>query len=420
MGNARLEDRHLADLHALAAELDVPRFRMLGRGELAAAIRERGGGDEVDEPADVEADEPADEEVETEDVTGVLDVMPRRFGFLRLTGLEAAEGDVYVSASQIRRCELLPGDEVSGPARPARRDERHPALVHVDRVNGGDPATSKRRAFDDLTAVPPSRRLDLGSPSTGSEEGDSVVRAVDLLAPLALGQRVLVSVASGSDRATLLRALTVAISGGRVASGGPAAVIVALVDERPEEATRWREIAPDAELALATAEMPSREQVALVELALARAKRLVESGGDVVLIVDSLSRLAVAQGDTAPVKRLFGSGRETREEGAGSLTVIATMLDEDEEDGEGLRAVRTTENVTIRLDESAAAAEASLTLDVGATQSTDERGLREGGELEAARALRARLADAGAEAARELGELIADSKSNEELLSRLG
>ncbi|MGI9557874.1 MAG: hypothetical protein ACR2N5_08030, partial [Solirubrobacterales bacterium] len=241
----RLEDRHIAELHELARELEVPRYRLLGRGELVDAIRERGGDDpdaarrqsgssekekasadrsrssrrrggrgrgrsrqkEAAKPSppdgDDEDDAEGDEDEVTEDVTGVLDVMPRRFGFLRLSGLEAAEGDVYVSASQIRRCELLSGDEVAGPARAARRGERHPALVHVDKVNGSDPAESKRTEFDDLTAVPATRRIGLGSPSTGSSEGDALVRAVDLLAPLAFGQRVLVSAAPGSGRTSL-------------------------------------------------------------------------------------------------------------------------------------------------------------------------------------------------------------------------
>src|SRR3954454_18416361 len=134
----KLADMHLADLHARAAELGVPRYRLLRRDDLVTAISERGGdaegtGPEADdgEPAEQEAKPERErlEDAETEAVAGVLEVTPQRYGFLRLGGLEAQTDDVYVSASQIRRCELRSGDEVAGPARAPRRGERHRALV---------------------------------------------------------------------------------------------------------------------------------------------------------------------------------------------------------------------------------------------------------------------------------------------------
>lgn len=476
----KLEDRHLADLHALAGELEVPSFRKLGRDELVAAIRDQGGedldsssadaespdsssaeseltdatssrassesesrsrsssrrrggrgrrrGGPAEKPAkrsrDSEAREAEDEEdladEETEAVEGVLDVMPRRYGFLRLSGLESADGDVYISASQIRRCELKPGDRVAGPARKPRRGERHPALVHVDTVNGVEPTESERDQFEDLTPISPTRRLELGSPASGSKEGVMLIRAVDLLCPLGLGQRVLVRAGARSGRSTLLRGLANALGEKTPASDEPIVTIVVLIDERPEEATRWRDEVEGAELAIATADMRPGEQVANVELALARAKRLVESGTDVVLIVDSLSRLAVAHDDSGPVKRLFGAGRETKEDDAGSLTVIATLLDGDE-DGDGpLRAVSTTESAVIRLDTELADAGVFPSLDVGATRSGDEAELRDADELKAARKLRERLVELDApDAARELAELIENSSTNAELLSKL-
>ena len=143
-----------------------------------------------------------------------------------------------------------------------------------------------------------------------------LVRAVDLLAPLAYGQRVLVRAAPRSGRTTLLRSLARA-----AAATDTARVIVLLIDERPEEATAWREALPVAEFAIATAELAPVEQVRTAELALERARRLAEAGTDAVLVCDSLSRLAFAAGDVAEVKRLFGSGRNLA--GGGSLTVIA-------------------------------------------------------------------------------------------------
>jgi transcription termination factor Rho len=144
-----LAQQHLADLHALAAELGVPRYRRLRRAELVAEIEARRGGPgfaEEIEPSEAEPEEPVEiggEELEgeepTELVTGTLEVTRRRYGFLRVGGDEPSSDDIYVSASQIRRCELKPGDEVTGPARPPRTGEKHRALVHVDLVNGDQP-----------------------------------------------------------------------------------------------------------------------------------------------------------------------------------------------------------------------------------------------------------------------------------------
>jgi transcription termination factor Rho len=260
--------------------------------------------------------------------------------------------------------------------------------------------------------------VSLGSPSTNSEDADRLLRAVDLLSPLALGQRVLVRAAPRSGRTTLLRGLV------RTLAAGPheLEVMVLLIDERPEEATRWREVAAEAgaELAVSTAEMPPLDQIATADLALARAKRSAEAGRDAVLVVDSLSRLAVAHGDAAPVKRLFGAGRELSEDGAGSLTVIATVLDGGEDESGVLRTVLTTENALLRLDPELAAAGVVPALDPGECRAAGEDELREPAEMESVRRLRERLAglDSG-EAARVLGELLAESSSNEELLGKL-
>ena len=198
-----LTDLHLADLHQRARELGVPRYRMLTRDELIEALEGRAEEPEAEvskaeepeaaapkteepEAEAPEAEEPEVDEAEAEEVTGVLDRMPQGYGFLRLSGMSEAEGDVYVSASQIRRCELRPGDQVSGPARQPRRGERHRALVRVEMVNGQSPE-GERKHFEDLTASPPHRRL--LAPDAPS---DPLVRAVDLLGPLAFGQRVLV------------------------------------------------------------------------------------------------------------------------------------------------------------------------------------------------------------------------------------
>jgi transcription termination factor Rho len=427
-----LRDEHLADLHQRARELGVPRYRMLPKDELVEAIEERQGDGESDfvgrdeavdaglersrheaeaKPEDVEeSEEPEAEEpdVETEPVTGVLDRMPQGYGFLRLSGLHEAEGDVYVSASQIRRCELRPGDEVSGPARAPRRGERHRALVRIESVNGQDPE-EERSHFEDLTPAPPTRRM-----FALDAELDPAVRAVDLLGPLAFGQRVLILAQPRSGRTTLLRALGSAIA------ETDAHLCVLLADERPEEVPQWEAALPDAEIFAATADEEPREQVREAELAMGHAKRLAEAGGDVVVLVDSLSRLALGYRDSARVKRIFGVGRELGEDGTGSLTVIATVLEADDRGSEVREAVETTENLLLRLDAGLAAKGIFPPLAPGDSRSAGEEELRDPEELEKIRRMRAELAEMDPEeAARALAEQIGETSSNAELVARL-
>ena len=204
-------------------------------------------------------------------------------------------------------------------------------------------------------------------------------------------------------------------------------MIVLLIDERPEEATAWREALPESEVVSATSEIPPEDQVRVAELALERGRRLAEQGRDVILIVDSLSRLAVAAGsaagrgaasDVTDVKALFGSGRELAEEDAGSLTVVATVVNGAEDDGAAERAVVTTESSLITLDAELAAAGVFPALRVGECRVSNEDELREADELAAIRRLRSLLTDLDpVEAAKLLRERIEGSASNAELLA---
>jgi transcription termination factor Rho len=429
MAKEELEKQHLARLHARAAELGVPGYRLLRREELIAEIAARDDGEDAVSQQGVEAEPPpADREkgkgekeeeaaggspteASGEPVSGVLDVVPTGHGFLRLRGLEPDPDDVYISASQIRRCELRAGDQVEGPARPPRRGERHPALVRVELVNGEEPGVGRPGGFDELTPVIPHRRIPL-QPAAD----DVLMRAVDLLAPLAFGQRVLVIAEPRSGRTTLLRGLAGAIG---APENGPA-VIVLLVDERPEEVTEWKRHAEGAEVAAAPSDLDAEDQVRHAELALAQAKRRAERGEDVVVIVDSLTRLGVAYRDPIAVKPVFGAGRELEEEGSGSLTMIATVLRGTEDGEAALEAVETTENATIVLDRELADAGVFPAIDVAGTSAVGEDRLRDDAELQAARRLRAELADADPRAAAEaLAERIRSSASNAELLSSL-
>jgi len=416
-----LRELHLADLHQRARALGIPSFRMLTRDQLIEAIQEQGGAEPAEQPGREGAEEreptgdraepgseaPGREEPVGEEVTGVLDRMPQGYGFLRLGGTHEGAGDVYVSASQIRRCELRPGDEVTGPARDPRRGERHRALVRVTAVNGQSPEDD-RSHFEDLTPAPPTRRL-----LAPDAEADPLVRAVDLLGPLAYGQRVLILAQPRSGRTTLLRALGAAVA-------DDAHLCVLLADERPEEVPQWERALPGAEIFAAPADQEPRDQVREAELAMGHAKRLAEGGTDVVVLIDSLSRLALGYRDPARVKRMFGSGRELAEEGSGSLTVVATVLDSDDRGAEVREALETTENLLLRLDAGLAARGIVPAFDAAASRISGEEELREPDELERARRLRVELGEMDAEtAARNLSDQIAATSSNAELLARL-
>lgn len=425
-----LSELHFAELHARAAELGVERYRLLRRGDLIAAIQESSPaaaedreadtdelpvagaliGEEGEGAVDRDAAGPREKGVEepTVEVAGVLELTRQRFGFLRLAGLHPDPDDVYISASQVRRCELRPGDEVAGPAREPRSGERHRALVHVDRVNGAEPLAEARPDFDALAPMLAERRLPLGF-----DPKAILARAVDLLAPLALGHRMLVRAAARSGRTTLLRE----IAGAVAAADGPR-LIVLLVDERPEEATAWREAVPGAEFAIATADLAPRDQVHVAELARERGRRLAEAGEDAVLICDSLSRLAFAAADSAEVKRLFGSGRNLA--GGGSLTVVATVLADAHDEGEAERAVATTESSVVTLDRDLAAAGVAPAIRPAECRVSNEEELRDAAELEAVRRLRSLLADLDpTEAAHLVRERIEGAASNAELLAAL-
>jgi transcription termination factor Rho len=422
MADSELQELHLADLHALARRHGVQGFRTMRRRELIDRLAEDDTDelavvgtlvtDAREEPVELGAGGPEEGDVRADtapvdQVRGILELTRQRYGFIRLAGLEPSDGDVYISAAQVRRCELRPGDEVAGPAREPRRGERHRALVHVDTVNGEEPLTEARPVFDDLAPTLPERRIPVDAVGA-----DVLTRAVDLLAPLALGQRVLVRSAPRSGRTTLLRGIA------RAAEAADVRVICLLIDERPEESTAWREAVPAAEFAIATADQAPVEQLRTAELAIERARRLAELGEDAVMVCDSLSRLAYAAGDPAEVKRLFGTGRNLA--GGGSVTVLATVLADASDEGEAERAVITTESSLVTLDPGLAAAGVYPALVAAECRVSNEEDIREPAELEAVRRLRSLLADLdGAEAARLLRERIEATASNSELLSSL-
>ncbi len=439
--------KSLAELHKLAADAKIEGFRLLRRDDLVDKLEEsggdtnsggssrkgsadenqggsrskrrrgRGGRDRSRRGGNGSGREERDDEGggkhegdDLSEATGVLEIQPRGSGLVR--GDDLPEAGVYVSPAQIRRCELRSGDEISGPVRPARRGERRPSLVRIEKVNGEPPVDERGPAFEGLTAIAPHRHIPLKV-----ESDDVLARAVDLLAPLAFGQRVLVEAQPRSGRTSVLRALAKSIVAG--SEDGPE-VIVLLVDERPEEVTAWTREVSGVSIEAAPADLGAGEQVQIAERALAKVRRQAEAGQDVVLFVDSLTRLATACGDAGSIKPFFGTGRELEEDEAGSVTVIATALWGSPGDQAVIDAVRTTENATIRLDADLAAAGVTPALDVRSCAISGQESVLTASEVDAVRRLRVELTEMDpAPAAARLVELINGSANNEELLEKL-
>ncbi len=277
--------------------------------------------------------EPIDES-DLEVREGILDILPEGYGFLRCTGYLPGEKDVYVSANQVRKHRLRKGDICTGPIRPARAQEKFPALVRVVSVNGIDPEEARKRPrFADLTPLFPDERLRL---EVDGQASHILPRIIDLIAPIGKGQRGLIVSPPKAGKTTVLKEIANSIT-----SNNPEChLMVVLVDERPEEVTDMQR-SVKGEVIFSTFDRPAEEHTQVSELAIERAKRLVEVGTDVVILLDSITRLARAHNLATPAsgrilsggvdstalyppKRFFGAARNIEE--GGSLTILGTAL----------------------------------------------------------------------------------------------
>ncbi|HEX2088404.1 MAG TPA: transcription termination factor Rho [Actinomycetota bacterium] len=265
--------------------------------------------------------------------TGILDILPEGYGFLRTTGYLPGPEDVYVSLSQIRRFGLRRGDVIAGQVRSPRDNEKYPALLRIETVAEVDPDTAQRRPnFDKLTPLFPDERYRLEHDPKQITE-----RIIDLVAPVGKGQRGMVVSPPKAGKTTVLKQ----IAGGIIADDPNTHVMILLVDERPEEVTDWQRTVEAAEVVYSTFDKPADQHTQVTELVLERAKRLVEQGRDVAILLDSITRLARAYNLAAPAsgrilsggvdstalyppKRFFGAARNLEE--GGSLTIIASAL----------------------------------------------------------------------------------------------
>ena len=366
-----LEESPLADLHLIARELGIDGFRRLRKADLVDAILERQGGEAAAAPAeaaeaeekpkrrrsrrrkdaDVDAeaeaaeetpeegttdedaeerpsrrsrsrrsrsrdegraeredrDEDADEKPDTV-VEGTVELLSNGSGFLRVSPPDPSDDDVYISAAQVRRCELVSGDVVTGPVRAPRRSERYPSLVRVDTINGR-PAdeVSEGTPFDELPAAFPTQRFSLGSE-------DATLKAIEWLTPLGRGSRVTIVGAARSGKTEALRRLAGALAGQEGLE-----LSVVLAGARPEEITEWKQSAPGGVEPVATLSLAASPdaRAGAIERALDTAKRIAARGGDAVVLIDTLAGLPAGAG-----RRALAAARDIVD--GGSLTIIAT------------------------------------------------------------------------------------------------
>ncbi len=318
MDIAELKQKSVAELHAMAEQLNITNYSGLRKQDLIFKI----------EQSLLDSDTVLRGE-------GVLEILPEGYGFLRSQDWNYLYGpdDIYVSPSQIKRFDLRTGDTILGQVRPPKEGERYLALLKVEKANFDDPDKAKHRiAFDNLRPRYPERRVRLER-----KDADLSTRVMDLLTPIGFGQRGLIVSPPKAGKTILLQKVANSIT-----ENHPEAVlIVLLIDERPEEVTDMEENVHGAEVISSTFDEPADRHVQVADMVIEKSKRMVEHGRDVIILLDSITRLARAHNVVVPhsgkilsggvdanalqkPKRFFGAARNI--EGGGSLTIIATAL----------------------------------------------------------------------------------------------
>jgi transcription termination factor Rho len=469
-----LEQKVLPELQEMASSLGVEGYQRLKKGELIDAILKRSGGNGGDGKASAGTQarevrdapsregrpdgppreggrrdgrdgrgrrgrdrrrdrgprEATEEELaEAPVMTGVLDILPEGYGFLRTHGYLPSQEDIYVSLSQIRRFALRKGDEITGAVRHPKDNEKYFALLRIDSVNGLTPDEARqRREFEKLTPLFPEERFRLESGPTAVTE-----RIIDLVAPIGKGQRGMVVSPPKAGKTTVLKQ----IANGIIESDPKTHVMVLLVDERPEEVTDWQRTVEAAEVVYSTFDKPPDQHIQVTELVLERAKRLVEAGQDVAILLDSITRLARAYNLSAPAsgkilsggidstalyppRRFFGAARNIEE--GGSLTIIASTLVEtgSRMDDQIFEEFKGTGNMELRLDRVLAEKRIYPAINIEASGTRKEERLMPSEELALTWRLRRVLHALDSNAAVEmLIDKIRSTKSNEQFLKEI-
>ena len=372
--------------------------------------------------AQAEAFQPGDYEVE-----GVLEVLPDGFGFLRGENYLSTSKDIYVSPIQIKRFKLATGDKVKGIARTPKETEKFPALIYVNTINGDLPEVSlKRKNFDDLTPIYPNRRIRLET-----VPAEYSTRIIDLMAPIGFGQRGMIVAQPKVGKTTLLKKLANSIT----TNHPEVELIVLLIDERPEEVTDMKRSIRGDVIYSTFDEMPEHH-VKVAEIVLERAKRLVEQKKDVVILLDSITRLARAYNLVIPSsgrtlsggfdpaalhkpKRFFGAARNIEE--GGSLTILATGLIEtgSRMDDVIFEEFKGTGNMEVYLDRKLSEKRIFPAIDINKSGTRKEDLLQDKKELDTVWKIRTALNEGNVQNITEnLIRMIVATKTNQEFLDK--
>lgn len=417
---AELESKTVVELYRIAREIGLTGYSRLRKKELVFEIAKA--------LAQRQLQQQAEEQEEQLQAQGILEILPDGYGFLRPIGYLPSEDDIYVSPSQIRRFDLRTGDKVKGLVRPPKDNERFFALLRVEEVNGENPETCLERLhFDALTPIYPQERLTLETP-----EGDPSARIIDLIAPLGKGQRALIVSPPKAGKTVLLKKIANSIS----TNYPEIELIILLIDERPEEVTDIERSVKGDVVSSTFDELPENH-VKVADMVLERAKRLVEHKKDVVILLDSITRLARAHNLVVPPsgrtlsggvdptalykpKRFFGAARNVEE--GGSLTIVATALIEtgSRMDEVIFEEFKGTGNMELILDRKLAERRLFPAIDVKRSGTRREELLLSPEELELVWHFRRVTANLGTvEVAEMLIDAMKKTKSNKDLLRAL-
>ena len=414
MDISELKQKSVAELQSMADELNISNFSGLRKQDLIFRIEQN----LLDADAVLRGE-------------GVLEILAEGYGFLRSQDWNYLYGpdDIYVSPSQIKRFDLRTGDTVAGQVRPPKEGERYLALLKVETINGTDPDTARQRiTFDNLRPRYPDVRLRLESPSE-----DLSMRVVDLIAPIGKGQRGLIVAPPRAGKTILMQKMANAI-----AENHPEVTLfVLLIDERPEEVTDMQEQVKSAEVISSTFDEPADRHVQVADMVIEKAKRLVEHGRDVVILLDSITRLARAHNVIVPhsgkilsggvdahalhkPKHFFGAARNIDE--GGSLTIIATALVEtgSRMDEVIFEEFKGTGNMELVLDRKIADRRVYPAIDIGRSGTRKEELLLDQAELNRVYLLRNFLSDMpSTEAIEFLLQRMARTRTNREFFTSM-
>ena len=406
-----LQQKTLKEMYAFAKHYKIPYYGQMNKKELALAI--------------MRAQEEATGFFQVE---GVLDINNAEgFGFLRPINYSTSQEDIYISSSQIRKFALRNGDLVAGPARPPRTGEKFNGLMQVGAVNGKDPEEAKERDhFPGLTPLYPEKQMQLETTT-----GRIASRMLDLICPIGFGQRGLIVAPPKAGKTSLLKE----IANGITTNYPEAELIILLIDERPEEVTDI-ERTVDAEVVFSTFDQTPEHHIKVSELVLERALRLVEDGRDVIVLLDSITRLARAYNLTIPPsgrtlsggidpaafyrpKRFFGSARNI--EDGGSLTILATALIEtgSRMDDVIYEEFKGTGNAEVHLSRELAERRVFPAIDVKRSGTRKEEILLEPHVLEAVWKVRNTMKGDGLETSEQMVKQLRETKSNKYFIKRI-